>query len=327
MVRITLQALFGKFNELGYRSLESATAYCKVRTNPYVELEHWLQSLLQKQDSDLHAILRHFAIDQRQLAIDLTEALDRLPDGSASRTGLGRNIEQAAERAWFFASLGLGASNVRTGVLMVAILETPNLRTALFAISNQFRRIRTDDLGDSFATIVKSSPEESMRAFDGTTIATPTEGGIFVCYRHEDSTWQSKAIADRLKEAFGTRRVFKDVDSIGLGARFKEDIQKQIRISRVVLVVIGSRWLDSVNGRRNRDDFVQFEIAEALANDVRVLPLLVDATPMPSAAALPEQIRELAARNAFEVREDPHFDGDMNTLIERLKLAIEPDLD
>ena len=41
MSEISRAALFGKLNSLGYKSLESATVFCKLRGNPYVELVHW----------------------------------------------------------------------------------------------------------------------------------------------------------------------------------------------------------------------------------------------------------------------------------------------
>ena len=63
MTEINRTTLFNKLNELGYKSIESATLFCKMRGNPYVELVHWLHQLLQHPDSDLHRLLRHFEVD------------------------------------------------------------------------------------------------------------------------------------------------------------------------------------------------------------------------------------------------------------------------
>ena len=51
MSEISRVALFGKLNELTYKGIESATVFCKMRGNPYVELVHWLNQILQLQDS------------------------------------------------------------------------------------------------------------------------------------------------------------------------------------------------------------------------------------------------------------------------------------
>ena len=63
MTEISRTALFGKLNPLAYKAIESATVFCKMRGNPYVELVHWLNQILQLQDSDLHRIIRRFQLD------------------------------------------------------------------------------------------------------------------------------------------------------------------------------------------------------------------------------------------------------------------------
>src|SRR3546814_15744358 len=98
MAEISRVAMFGKLNSLGYRAIESATVFCKMRGNPYVELVHWLHQILQLQDSDLHRIIRHFAVDPARLARDMTDALERLPRGSTSISDLSAHIQQAVER-------------------------------------------------------------------------------------------------------------------------------------------------------------------------------------------------------------------------------------
>ena len=77
MSEISRSALFGKLNSLGYKAIEAATVFCKMRGNPYVELVHWIHQILQLQDSDLHRIVKQFNIDPSRLVTDLTEALDR----------------------------------------------------------------------------------------------------------------------------------------------------------------------------------------------------------------------------------------------------------
>src|ERR1043166_5580748 len=102
MSDISRVALFGKLNSLAYKAVEGATVFCKLRGNPYVELEHWLNQILQAQDSDMHRIVKHFGIDGSRLAKDLIEALDRLPRGSTSISDLSTHLEHTVERAWVY---------------------------------------------------------------------------------------------------------------------------------------------------------------------------------------------------------------------------------
>src|SRR6266496_720086 len=131
MSEISRVALFGKLNSLGYRAIESATVFCKMRGNPYVELVHWIHQILQLQDSDLHHVVKQFNLDPGRLAKDLTESLDRLPRGSTSISDLSSHVEAAVERGWVYATLMFGESQVRTGYLLVGILKQRELRNEL----------------------------------------------------------------------------------------------------------------------------------------------------------------------------------------------------
>src|SRR6478735_12299804 len=175
MSEISRSALFGKLNSLAYKAIEGATVFCKLRGNPYVELVHWIQQILQTQDSDLHRIVRHFELDASRLAKDLTDALDRLPRGATSISDLSTHVESAVERGWVYATLMFGDVQIRTGHLMVGILKTPALRNALMAISRHFEAVKLDVLTDDFARIVKGSPEEGLRPSDGSVLAAPGE--------------------------------------------------------------------------------------------------------------------------------------------------------
>ncbi|HET6913109.1 MAG TPA: type VI secretion system ATPase TssH [Rhodanobacteraceae bacterium] len=167
MAEISRGALFGKLNKLAYRGIESATVFCKLRGNPYVELVHWLHQILQLQDSDLHRIVKQFNINPSNLARDITDALDKLPRGSTTITDLSSNVEEAVERGWVFATLMFGEAQVRTGYLMVGILRTRHLRNVLVGISSEFDKIKPEPLVEKFAEVVAGSPEDGQSASDG----------------------------------------------------------------------------------------------------------------------------------------------------------------
>jgi type VI secretion system protein VasG len=175
MSEISRSTLFGKLNSLAYKAIEGATVFCKLRGNPYVELVHWIQQILQTPDSDLHRIVRHFELDASRLAKDVTDALDRLPRGATAISDLSPHVENAVERGWVYGTLMFGDAKVRTGHLMVGILKTHSLRGALLQISKQFEAVKTDTLTDDFARIVNGSPEDALGARDGSTFAAPGE--------------------------------------------------------------------------------------------------------------------------------------------------------
>ncbi|MHC6223441.1 type VI secretion system ATPase TssH [Pseudomonas sp. X10] len=175
MGEISRAALFGKLNSIGYKAIEAATVFCKLRGNPYVELAHWFHQLLQLQDSDLHRIIRQFNVEPARLARDLTDALDRLPRGSTSITDLSSQVEEAVERGWVYGSLMFGESQVRTGYLLVGILKTPSLRNALLGLSSEFAKLKVEALSERFDEYVGDSPENALQASDGFSAAVPGE--------------------------------------------------------------------------------------------------------------------------------------------------------
>ncbi len=167
MREISRVALFGKLNPVAYRGIESATVFCKMRGNPYVEVIHWLHQLLQLQDSDLHRTIKNFNLDPSKLARDFTEGLDRLPRGSTSISDLSSQVEEAVERGWVYGTLMFGESQVRTGYLLVGLLKTPSLRNTLLGISKEFGKINLDTLTERFDEVVKGSSEEGLAPSDG----------------------------------------------------------------------------------------------------------------------------------------------------------------
>ena len=167
MAEIKRSTLFGKLNPLGYKSIEGATIFCKMRGNPYVETVHWLHQLVQQPDSDVLRIVRHFALDPSRMAADLIAALDKLPRGATAISDFSPQIETALQQAYLHATLMFGEYQVRTGHLLVAFLKTDSLRNNFLSLSKEFTKIKLEQLTDEFAKIVNGSPEDAMRASDG----------------------------------------------------------------------------------------------------------------------------------------------------------------
>jgi hypothetical protein len=152
---------------------------------------------------------------------------------------------------------------------------------------------------------------------------------IFISYRRADSQIVAGRIYDRLEKEFGGENVFKDVDDIPLGQDFRSVIEREIGQSDVMMIVIGSKWLNIPDAEGNRrlddpNDPVRFEIETGLKNDAMlIIPLLVDNAPMPGSNDLPKSMAELAYKNAAVVRHDPDFRRDMTRLIKDLDFLRE----
>jgi type VI secretion system protein VasG len=177
MAEIKRSTLFGKLNPVGYKSIEAATIFCKMRGNAYVETVHWLHQLLQQQDSDVLRIIKHFGLDGSRLATDLVATLDRLPRGATAISDFSPHIETALQQAYLYATLLYGESQVRTGYLIIAFLKTESLRNVFLGLSREFAKIKAEQLTDEFSKIVAGSPEDAMCASDGSGLSAGVAPG------------------------------------------------------------------------------------------------------------------------------------------------------
>lgn len=129
---------------------------------------------------------------------------------------------------------------------------------------------------------------------------------VFISYRQDDSKAWAIALRDDLARAFGDAQVFLDKDTLKAG-RWRAQIDQALRESRVVLVLIGPRWLASGDAQgqprlQRPDDVHRQEVAQSLARpEVTVIPVLVDEAPMPREADLPADLRDLCNRQARKI--------------------------
>lgn len=119
--------------------------------------------------------------------------------------------------------------------------------------------------------------------------------------------------------------MFLDLESIPAGEDFDRFIADSLARVDILLAVIGPHWLDAqdTSGRRRlgaTNDLVRREIAAALAAGLRVIPVLVGGSSMPTAEQFPPDLSDLARRNAAVIG-DRQFLRDADDLIEQLEYA------
>jgi hypothetical protein len=150
---------------------------------------------------------------------------------------------------------------------------------------------------------------------------------IFINYRRNDSEGEAGRLFDDLVSQFGDNSVFMDVAAVEPGRDFRKAIDQSVANCNVVLAIIGLEWLeakDAVGGRRLEDpnDFVRVELASALMRDIPVIPVLVRGAKIPRVEQLPDDLKELAFRNAIELTH-PRWKSDVQVLIRALRPFME----
>src|SRR5947199_8066846 len=151
-------------------------------------------------------------------------------------------------------------------------------------------------------------------------------GSIFLSYRREDTEGQAGRLYDDLVAVFGPDSVFMDVAAIQPGRDFRKSIDQSLNSCGVFLSLIGKNWLTAkdISGQRRLDDsadFVRIETGAALKRDIPVIPVLVQGASAPKPDQLPDDLKELAFRNAVELTH-ARWDSDIQALIKALRPQI-----
>jgi hypothetical protein len=146
---------------------------------------------------------------------------------------------------------------------------------------------------------------------------------IFISYRRDDCPGYAGRLEEALERALGAGAVFRDVRDIAIGSDFAAVIESCLRSAQATLVLVGPRWagLRSDGGRRidEAQDFVRLEVAQALAAQRKVIPVLLSGVAMPQPAELPEELRSLSQKQALRLDED-NWDADVQRLIDTIDL-------
>lgn len=123
---------------------------------------------------------------------------------------------------------------------------------------------------------------------------------IFVSYRRGVDSASVLTLVAALRRKFGARAIFHDTSSPLLDGKLKGRLLSELARSQACLVAIGAGW--STERMLAQNDFVRFEIETALSlNELAIIPVLLDDTPMPTSESMPNTVRALGDYAAVRV--------------------------
>ncbi|MDD5579914.1 MAG: toll/interleukin-1 receptor domain-containing protein [Methylobacter sp.] len=154
-------------------------------------------------------------------------------------------------------------------------------------------------------------------------------GSIFISYRRADSPGYVRALMSDMRNFFGSKHVFLDMEDIPAGSDFPLIIDEAVSNCELLLALIGPSWIDLRDefGQRrieNPVDFVRLELGVALAHKIPIIPVLVDNAKVPKPEQLPDQIKQLSTLEGVSLTYD-RWDDDIARLFDAIeKIAVEP---
>src|SRR5579862_3702292 len=160
MVEVNLKALVARLNRYCTRSLEAAAGLCVSRAQYEVTPEHLMHALLDDVTADVQQILKHFGVEPGRVQKTLSGIIETLKTGNAGRPTFSPVLVEWFQQAWLISSLDFGLSEIRSGILLQALLANP-VRLGADEWSTLFESINRLDLKSKYATIISGSSERS----------------------------------------------------------------------------------------------------------------------------------------------------------------------
>ncbi|HEY5204475.1 MAG TPA: type VI secretion system ATPase TssH [Roseiarcus sp.] len=168
---ISIEAVAGKLNRVGYESFLQGLRQAKSAGNHNLELAHWLMHILQKDRTDLALTADHFKLDRAKLLADATAVVNGFRKNETEMPGISNPVADSLDRGWHYATLLFGETQIRTGHLLVGILKSVELRRALIGVSQEFAKLPADEVAAGQGAIWAGSDEGNLRPMDGSGVA------------------------------------------------------------------------------------------------------------------------------------------------------------
>src|SRR5882672_6086935 len=176
MADISLEAVAGKLNRVGYEAFFKALRQAKGAGNRNVELAHWLAHILQSERTDIGLTADHFKLDRGRLMTDLTAVVAGFRKNETEMPAVSNTVMDLLDRGWHYATLFFGETQIRTGHILVGALQSRELARAFTSVSPEFAKVSVDVLTSEYRKIWAGSEEETLRPMDGSGLGPAASG-------------------------------------------------------------------------------------------------------------------------------------------------------
>lgn len=157
MLVVEPRALLKKLDPTCTKALENAASACIGSRHYEVTVEHVLMALLDDLESDVNAILEHYKIDATHARAQLQRYLGDLRSGNAGKPVFSTLLFEWVQDAWIYASAELQEQSVRSGALLVRLVQAPS--RYLPGELPLLDRLPRDEMRTNLQTITAASPE------------------------------------------------------------------------------------------------------------------------------------------------------------------------
>jgi type VI secretion system protein VasG len=158
---IDIRTLLGRLNPECKRALEKAAELCVQQTHYNVDVEHFLFRLLEGPSPDIERVLAAYDIKGDAIQTQLQQAKDRFKRGNSRTPAFSPNLAPMFQEAWLLSSMLLGEQLVRSGTILLALLEVDSLRGLLLESAPSLLEIPRESLRKDLPDLLASSAEDA----------------------------------------------------------------------------------------------------------------------------------------------------------------------
>ena len=161
MITVDIKSLLGRLNSYCRRCLEGAAGLCVSRTHYEVTVEHFLAKVLEDPQADVPLILRQLDIDPGRVEKTGGQAIEEFKTGNAAKPVFSPLLMELFQEAWLIGSVDLEAGRIRSGAVLMALVNNPT-QFATGSYIDLLSGISRDGLVSQFWTIEKGSIEHAV---------------------------------------------------------------------------------------------------------------------------------------------------------------------
>jgi type VI secretion system protein VasG len=172
---VDMKVLLGRLNQFLKNSLTDGAKYCVNRTHYEVTVEHLLVRLVENPNADMQAILRYTEVDPAAVLRVLQAELEEMRRGNTGKPVFSPTLLKWFEEGWMLSAAEYESMEVRSGALIVALLENP-LRYTSAKVSEVFDHVDVAAVKSDMLDIVAGSIED--KGATGTAKAAVAGGAL-----------------------------------------------------------------------------------------------------------------------------------------------------
>jgi hypothetical protein len=176
-------------------------------------------------------------------------------------------------------------------------------RAVTAALATSIVECREEDLSEE-----ATEPIEELDLPARPWLATPAESAspedalgtarIFISYRHSGAMNFAERLERALKGSYPSMHVFRDETWIRAGHDYVDRLREEIDTADIFIALIDRNWAQRF---RDTDDVLGREVARALEQDRKIIPVLLEDAQMPEEGYLPDALKQLRRLHALRL--------------------------